>query len=470
MTTKGKLNPKDILDAQFEEKAKLKAIEEKIYQTMEVSSLHTQITYQAERVEELKAKVLKVETEQRDAKENTLVASKKLEELLDAKIIEYEKLEALFEYSKQEYEEKIQTIITQKDEEIANLNREIYNAKHEAHRKIAEQKDEIEKLKDFKERREEYYSDLEQLKKKFDDLIHTHNDELKRIDNKNSKAIQMQQDKHEKEINEIMHNAKKEAEAHIGKLEKQVMEDNKKLRLDLLEYKKELDVLKKEKEKAVEENKQIRQNVSLQEDGAIEYQAILYRQETKIKKLKEKIQVLKTYIAQEVNKHTKEVESLKYSSSVRNNELETQLQTMRDELRVRVKETRNLKTLSQIILDQRSEIEEFLIETLDHVKDEVRKQRTLDNKRTRLPTISNSASKLDLKPKKNWEKLEFTSLDWEDKEKILRILFSKMNTGLIPTNWRTMTMEKSSADFGNQSGHVALDSYKASFPEGIKSL
>ncbi len=68
-------------------------------------------------------------------------------------------------------------------------------------------------MKDFKERREEYYLDLEILKKKFDDLIHTHNDELKRIDNKNSKAIQMQQDKHEKEINEIMHNAKKEAEA-----------------------------------------------------------------------------------------------------------------------------------------------------------------------------------------------------------------------------------------------------------------
>jgi len=139
---------------------------------------------------------------------------------------------------------------------------------------------------------------------------------------------------------------------------------------------------------------------------------------------------------------------------------------LRDELRVRVKETKNLKTLSQIILDQRSEIEEFLIETLDHVKEEVRKQRTFDRK-NRLPEITSSKSKLDLKPKKNWEKLEFTSLDWEDKEKILRILFSKMNTGLIPTNWRTMTLEKSSADFGNQSSQVGLDSYKTHL---IKSL
>ena len=64
----------------------------------------------------------------------------------------------------------------------------------------------------------------------------------------------------------------------MGKLEKQVIEDNKKLRLDLIEYKKELEILKREKERAIYENKQIKQSVSLQEDGAIEYQAILHRQ------------------------------------------------------------------------------------------------------------------------------------------------------------------------------------------------
>ena len=87
----------------------------------------------------------------------------------------------------------------------------------------------------------------------------------------------------------------------MGKLEKQVIEDNKKLRLELIEYKKELEILKREKDRAIGENKQIKQSVSIQEDGAIEYQAILYRQENKIKKLKEKVQVLKNYIAQ-VNK------------------------------------------------------------------------------------------------------------------------------------------------------------------------
>ena len=77
-----------------------------------------------------------------------------------------------------------------------------------------------------------------------------------------------------------------------------MIEDNKKLNLDLLHYKKEVELLKKEKERAIGENKHIKQNMSLQEDGVLEYQAIHFRQESKIKKLKEKVRLLKAYITQ----------------------------------------------------------------------------------------------------------------------------------------------------------------------------
>ncbi len=29
-----------------------------------------------------------------------------------------------------------------------------------------------------------------------------------------------------------------------------------------------------------------------------------------------------------------------------------------------------------------------------------------------------------------------SALDWEDRERILRLMFSKMNSGQAPTNWR----------------------------------
>ena len=82
-------------------------------------------------------------------------------------------------------------------------------------------------------------------------------------------------------------------EPHSG-----IADDNKKLINELEMFKRENEILKKERDKFIEENKSIKRNVSLQEDGVIEYQTVNYRQATKIKKLKEKINYLKGYIAQ----------------------------------------------------------------------------------------------------------------------------------------------------------------------------
>lgn len=90
-----------------------------------------------------------------------------------------------------------------------------------------------------------------------------------------------------------------------------------------------------------------------------------------------------------------------------------------------------------MILDQRSEIEEFFLESLDSVKEEIRKKTTQEatKKSSRFPDIL-TKSKSEARSKVYSDKIDFGSLGWEDKEKILRILFSKMNAGVTPTNWR----------------------------------
>ena len=45
MTTNGKLNPKEVRDDKYEEKAQLKAIEEKIYQTMYLQIFIKDLTF-----------------------------------------------------------------------------------------------------------------------------------------------------------------------------------------------------------------------------------------------------------------------------------------------------------------------------------------------------------------------------------------------------------------------------------------
>ena len=57
-----------------------------------------------------------------------------------------------------------------------------------------------------------------------------------------------------------------------------------------------------------------------------------------------------------------------------------------EQLRVKNKELKNLKGLSQMILDQRSDVEQFFLESLEQIKEEVRRKR-IANKKTSLPDI-----------------------------------------------------------------------------------
>ena len=52
----------------------------------------------------------------------------------------------------------------------------------------------------------------------------------------------------------------------------------------------------------------------------------------------------------------------------------------RENLRVKNKELRNVRALSQVVLDQRSEVEQFFLEALEQIKEEIRKKNTLEKK------------------------------------------------------------------------------------------
>lgn len=103
-----------------------------------------------------------------------------------------------------------------------------------------------------------------------------------------------------------------------------------------------------------------------------------------------------------------------------------------------------------MILDQRSDIEQFFLESMEQVKEEKRRKLEAELAQTQshqapefLPLIE-PGSKFS---KKNYESqvtsaqqqkvtVELNDLDWADRETVLRLLFSKMNTGDPATNWR----------------------------------
>ena len=128
--------------------------------------------------------------------------------------------------------------------------------------------------------------------------------------------------------------------------------------------------------------------------------------------------------------------------------------------RLKNTELKNLRALCQMVLDQRSDIEQFFLESIEQVKEE--KRLKLEEELSKiagpkqpdfLPLIE-PGSKFS---KKNFESLqqqsslqgkkmtvELNDLDWEDRETVLRLLFSKMNTGEQASCWRDPSTNGSS--------------------------
>ena len=103
-------------------------------------------------------------------------------------------------------------------------------------------------------------------------------------------------------------------------------------------------------------------------------------------------------------------------------------------MKLRGKENKHLRVLSQMILDQRSEVEQFFLEALDQIKEEIRKKMVLEQKTTKLPVLVSLRQRG--KQKMYADRVDLSDLNWEDRERVLRILFAKMNVGTTNTSWR----------------------------------
>ena len=110
-----------------------------------------------------------------------------------------------------------------------------------------------------------------------------------------------------------------------------------------------------------------------------------------------------------------------------------------------------MRALAQVVLDQRAEVEQFFLEALEQIKDEIRKKNQLEKKQKRYGggvsqvgtgSVSQdeggkmgglAGGSADGSQKPFSDKVDLNDLEWEDRERVLRLLFSKMNAG-IPTN------------------------------------
>mmetsp|Transcript_11719 Transcript_11719/g.28884 ORF Transcript_11719/g.28884 Transcript_11719/m.28884 type:complete len:502 (+) Transcript_11719:281-1786(+) len=147
--------------------------------------------------------------------------------------------------------------------------------------------------------------------------------------------------------------------------------------------------------------------------------------EGKVLGLKQEVAKLKRELLEEKarNDHNDQIESLKHHLTLRTNEVH------------------RIKKLAKKILDQRGDVERFFLTSLEQVKHEIRQKKERESKQQKkeytrqLLSLTKGGKTAPLRGKKNQKgapapvrRVDLADLTPEDKERVLRLLFSKINT------------------------------------------
>jgi hypothetical protein len=107
-------------------------------------------------------------------------------------------------------------------------------------------------------------------------------------------------------------------------------------------------------------------------------------QQRKIKMLKGKIQVLEKSLGQIVEDFEKEKELVRYQHDQIIRDQKEEVVNLREIMRAKNSELKKVKAISQVIIDQRSDVEQFFLEALAQIKEEIQKKISAERKQRRL--------------------------------------------------------------------------------------
>ena len=168
------------------------------------------------------------------------------------------------------------------------------------------------------------------------------------------------------------------------------------------------------------------------------------RQARQIDEANQKVRLLERSLGQLTRDFARERSSLAEASKVEAANTQVELNGLRRLVALKTRELKNIRRLASEVVRQRSDVERFLVDSLDVVRREIGAQRAVAHvvapggMKASLPSIGkrHPPSRGGASPKPasagvasaaGGARVDIAELSWEDREKVLRLLFSKVN-------------------------------------------
>ncbi|KAJ3107444.1 hypothetical protein HDU97_004040 [Phlyctochytrium planicorne] len=234
-------------------------------------------------------------------------------------------------------------------------------------------------IKDFRKKRHELLRELEYQKQELADTERQHKEVIARMERKFfEEKIRLQKEANRK-ISELATKAHKEAVANLKETTKEVYKENIRMAESLRYHVQEGEELSKQNAMLLRANRQLIEEKDLH--NVIVKEKILQakQQAQEIKDLNLKIQSMEHALSHVVREFEHERDIIGKMARRELDEVRRYADKLRESLKRKSKEMRHIKRLAQHILDQRTDLEAFFMDSLDHIRAEILSNR--DNAR-----------------------------------------------------------------------------------------
>ncbi|KAM7156046.1 basal body-orientation factor 1 isoform 2-T2 [Molossus nigricans] len=321
---------------------------------------------------------------------------------------------------------------------------------------------ELKTIKQFQKRKVLVEKELDDLKENLRNTEQKHQETLRRLESRFFKEKHRLEEEAEKKIIILAERAHHEAVVQLNNAGRAVFKENVYLQKALDYHLKEADALQKESEKLLESQTSLLLEKEINDLLVKEKIMQLTQQRSQIQTLQKKVVSLENALSYMTTEFETEVLKLQQQAMLENQSSQVEIYKLQNLLKMKDREMNRVKKLAKNILDERTEVERFFLDALHQVKQQIAisrkcykqvaqaafnfKMREACAGRTQYPRIrtfdgrehSTNSVNQDLMEANKWTdtqgNVDIGDLTWEQKEKVLRLLFAKMN-GFVPRKY-----------------------------------
>ncbi|XP_052595268.1 basal body-orientation factor 1 isoform X1 [Peromyscus californicus insignis] len=314
---------------------------------------------------------------------------------------------------------------------------------------------ELKTIKQFQKRKIQVEKELEDLKENLRNSERKHQETLRRLESRFFEEKHRLEQEAEKRIVMLAERAHHEAVVQLNTAGRNVFKENVFLHKALTYHLKEADIRQKNSKKLQESHSCLLHQKEINELLIKEKIMQLTQQKSQIQTLQKKVVSLENALTYMTTEFEAEILKLQQKAAIENQAGHVEIDKLQQLLQMKDREMNRVKKLAKNILDERSEVEQFFLDALSQVKQQILvnrkhykqiaqaafnlKMRTACAGRTEYPRIrtfdgkehSTNSVNQDLMEAEKWpttqKPVDIGDLTWEQKEKVLRLLFARMN-------------------------------------------